>query len=56
MNDFWNDPPEQPEVPMCCEEYMDVTPEGALICKTCGKRIEPQPDEPSIDFGQESFT
>jgi hypothetical protein len=41
MNDYWNDPPEQPEPPECCDEIMDVDDKGACICSKCGKRIEP---------------
>jgi len=43
MNEYWNHPPEDPaEPPECCGEFMDVTDEGACVCKTCGKRIEPE--------------
>jgi hypothetical protein len=41
MNDYWNDPPEQPELPECCDEIMDVDEKGACVCSKCGKRIEP---------------
>lgn len=44
MNDYWNDPPEYPEPPECCGDIMDVTEDGACVCPTCKKRIEPQQD------------
>lgn len=46
MNDYWNDPPEQPDVPECCNETMWLTFEGGCICKTCGNVIAPPKDEP----------
>ena len=50
MNDYRNDPPEQPEPSECCDEIMDVDAKGACVCSKCGKRIEPQPDiEPPKD-------
>ena len=45
MNDWWNNPPEEPESPMCCEEYMEVLPDGACVCLKCSKRIDPEPPE-----------
>jgi hypothetical protein len=49
MNDYWNDPPEEPEHPMCCEEYMDIDETtGIASCSKCGKRIEPQKDDVEI--------
>lgn len=43
------DPPEQPEPPECCGDYMDVTGEGACVCPRCGKRIEPRADiDPAV--------
>lgn len=39
-----DEPPEIPEPPECCGDYMDVTDEGACVCPECGRRIEPQPD------------
>lgn len=44
MNDYWNDPPEDPIPPECCGEDMDVTTNGVCVCHKCGKRIEPCPD------------
>lgn len=49
MNDFWNDPQEDNLPPECCDDYMDVEPDGACVCKKCGKRIEPQMDIEPID-------
>jgi len=44
MNDYWNDPPDYPDLPECCGDIMDVNDDGACVCGACGKRIEPQPD------------
>ena len=45
MNDYWNEPPETPEPPMCCGDYMDVLEDGGTcVCSVCGKKIEPAPD------------
>ena len=59
MNDYWNDPPEYPEPPECCGDIMDVPDDGACVCPTCKKRIEPPKDidpeafadVPEVDFG-----
>jgi hypothetical protein len=45
MNDYWNDPPEYPEVPECCNEVMDVDDHGHCSCNKCGKIIK-QPEDP----------
>jgi hypothetical protein len=44
MNDYWNDPPDEPEPPECCEEIMEVDEAGICRCALCGKTIEPQED------------
>lgn len=41
MRDFWNDPPEYPEAPECCEDEMEINDDGSCVCAHCGKRIEP---------------
>jgi hypothetical protein len=54
MNDYWNNPPEYPEPPECCGDFMDVEENGSCWCSTCGKRIEPMPDiepVPEVNFG-----
>jgi len=57
MQDYWNDPPECPEVPECCDQEMTVSENGDCLCETCGQiieresDIEPMPDnEEPIDF------
>jgi hypothetical protein len=45
MNDYWNDPPEYPEIPECCNEVMDVDDHGNCSCGKCGKLIKP-PEDP----------
>jgi len=50
MNDYWNDPPEEPEMPECCDEVMTLKDNGDCACETCGKLIPCQPDiEPMPD-------
>jgi len=49
MNDYWNDPPEEPEVPECCEMEMECDRNGVLWCKNCGAQIEPDPEPEPID-------
>tara|TARA_R110000868_G_scaffold6369_1_gene36259 strand:- start:511 stop:666 length:156 start_codon:yes stop_codon:yes gene_type:complete len=45
MNDYWNDPPEQDELPECCGDEMDFDEQTAICsCPKCGRKIEPQPD------------
>lgn len=44
MTDYWNDPPEEPEVPECCDTEMEVLVDGTCVCGVCKHRIEPQPD------------
>jgi len=46
MNDYWNDPPEEPEPPFCvrCKEYMNVAENGLTAkCPVCGKEWAAQP-------------
>ena len=50
MNDYWNDPPEEPEVPECCDEVMDVDDHGACSCTKCGKLIKPPEDPKPEDY------
>lgn len=48
MTDYWNDPPEAPEVPECCEQEMEVLDDGTLVCGVCKHRID-VPWEPQFD-------
>lgn len=41
MNDWYNDPPEEPESPECCGEEMCVKEDGTAFCETCGGEVEP---------------
>lgn len=41
MNDWYNDPPEGPEPPYCCDDYMVEFPDGVCVCETCGLREKP---------------
>ena len=50
MNDYWNDPPEQDEVPECCDNVMDVDDHGNCKCNTCGKTIKAQQDPKPEDY------
>jgi hypothetical protein len=44
MNDYWNDPPEPPEIPECCGEMMEYRDNGDVYCPFCFKLIPCQPD------------
>jgi hypothetical protein len=44
MNDYHLDPPEAPEPPECCEDFMDAYEDGSFKCFTCGATIDPVPD------------
>lgn len=44
MTDYWNDPPEEPEVPECCGQEMFVVDDGVLWCGVCKHLIEPPVD------------
>lgn len=45
------DPPDYPEPPDCCDEYMDADESGLVYtCATCGKQINVQPDPPEDIF------
>lgn len=50
MQDYWNDPPEVPEIPECCDEVMEVDEHGNCRCMTCGKVILAPPDIEPFDF------
>lgn len=54
MNDYWNDPPEQPEPPMCknCQEFMESSDNWVTSkCPVCGQenrktpQCDPEPPE-----------
>lgn len=48
MNDFWNDPPEDPELPLCPEcgsaQTDCVNDALSIICHDCGFKWIPEPD------------
>ena len=49
MNDWYLDPPEEPEPPSChkCKDLMDVSKDGeSCTCPTCGFAIHLEPEEP----------
>lgn len=46
MNDYWNDPPESPEPPECCGEFMEIGENGCW-CPNCGGFIAFRPE---LDF------
>lgn len=41
------DPPDHPEPPECCGDYMTVYADGSCKCPTCGSTIDP-PFEPQL--------
>ena len=51
MQDYWNDPPEYPDTPECCDLEMEVDNDGNCKCSECGKEIKAEPDiEPIEDY------
>lgn len=48
MNDYWNDPPDGPEWPECCDQEMEIDEAGNCACKVCGSRID-APVEPELE-------
>jgi len=50
MNDYWNDPPEEPEVPECCDLEMRYDEKrGCLWCINCGAHIDMPEDIEPVD-------
>lgn len=47
MNDWWNDPPDDPDFPPCPEcNSDDIDEDGPwLRCQTCGHRWEDEPEK-----------
>lgn len=45
MNDYWNDPPDAPEPPTCCDEFMDIDVQGNAKCGKCGNVIPREPEQ-----------
>jgi hypothetical protein len=39
-SDWWNDPPDYPEPPECCDDAMEVFDDGVCLCSHCGLRID----------------
>ena len=52
MNDYWNEPPDYPEAPECCDLEMDVDADGNCKCSKCGATIDsPEDIGPMEDAG-----
>jgi hypothetical protein len=52
MNDYWNDPPDYPEVPGCphCDDQaLDYCEQGVLICAICGYKVAYDLDWSELD-------
>lgn len=47
MSDYHLDPPDHPEPPECCGDYMTVVDDGSCKCPTCGATVAP-PYEPQL--------
>jgi len=50
MNDYWNNPPECPELPECCHQEMTAHENGDCSCDICGKVVFMAPDPPDPDL------
>ena len=57
MHDYWNDPPETPEMPECCDQEMTVDKDGNCICELCVMTFAAQPDiePPDLWFSDEEI-
>lgn len=57
MNDYWNDPPDYPEPPECCDDVMEVLDDGTCKCNKCGKvnRIDCDPEPIFEEADPESY-
>lgn len=59
MNDYWNDPPEEPDLPPCpkcgsAESDIETTGDDTLICQDCDHTWTPKPEpEPLPEIYQE---
>lgn len=49
MNDWYNDPPEEPETPECCGEEMNVKEDGTAFCACCFRTITPEPEPEELE-------
>jgi len=60
MNDYWNDPPDDPDLPPCpkCgsgETDIETTGDAALICRDCDHVWTPKPaQEPPLELFQDA--
>ena len=45
MNHYWLEPPETPEPPECCGQFMEVNAHGCCSCLICGKVITADKEE-----------
>lgn len=53
MSDYWNDPPEAPELPECCGDYMAFNESaGECRCPRCGRVVLPEADAPELELEQ----
>jgi hypothetical protein len=50
----WDEPPEMPEPPECCGDFMDVLDDGIAHCPECGRKVEPVPDIEPIECPTDS--
>ena len=44
MTDWYNDPPEEAEMPECCGREMIVDAAGECLCEVCGGKLEAEKD------------
>jgi hypothetical protein len=54
MSDWWNDSPEEPEIPLCpdCDIELEVDNNRDLVCSECGYRIKYVPDYSDAEIEQ----
>ena len=43
-SDWYLDPPEEPDIPECCDDEMECFEDGVCLCSQCGLRLAPAPE------------
>ena len=50
MRDYYNDPPECPEAPECCDREMECYDDGSSRCPLCGATVDPPRDIEPLEY------